>query len=161
MAGKMSVQELSRAIAGSVNRYQGSYLEVGILGDDANRPKELRDGATSTHATLGEVAHMLHYGTTNIPARPFLEIPIERRRAQVVQVLTRATAAVADQRMTELRALALIGEYVVGVIKDEIANRIPPPNAPSTIRKKGSDVPLIDVGQLRQSVSYQVRKIGA
>ena len=34
------------------------------------------------------------------------------------------------------------------------------PNAPSTIRKKGSDKPLIDTGQLRQGVSYKICRKG-
>lgn len=35
---------------------------------------------------------------------------------------------------------------------------IPPPNAPSTVRRKGFNSPLIETGSLRSSISYQVRK---
>ena len=34
-------------------------------------------------------------------------------------------------------------------------------NAPSTIRKKKSDKPLIDTGKMRQSVKYVIRKKGS
>ena len=32
------------------------------------------------------------------------------------------------------------------------------PNAPYTVAKKGSSTPLIDSGQLRQSISWEVKK---
>jgi hypothetical protein len=51
-------------------------------------------------------------------------------------------------------ALEAFGGYVVGLMQQRIADRIPPKNAPYTIAKKGSDVPLIDKGQLRGSITY-------
>ena len=35
---------------------------------------------------------------------------------------------------------------------------IPPPNAPSTVARKGSSATLIDTGALRQAITYSVRK---
>jgi hypothetical protein len=49
----------------------------------------------------------------------------------------------------------------VGVIKQRIANGIAPPNSPYTIARKGSSKPLIDTGQLRNSITYQVEIGGA
>jgi hypothetical protein len=58
--------------------------------------------------------------------------------------------------MPPLMAYGRIGMVAVGDVQRRIVQRIPPPNAPSTIAKKGSDVPLIDTGRLRQSVDYTV-----
>jgi len=42
--------------------------------------------------------------------------------------------------------------------KDYIAGGVPPPNAPSTIRRKGSSLPLVDTGSMMNSITYAVRK---
>lgn len=155
----MALEAAKRAIAGAVAAYQGSYLEVGIVGKAAEQPKTLHDGSVSVKVTLGEVAHWLHFGTSTIPARPFIDIAFRRDRAAIRMIISRAARAVASGRMTERQALSTIGEYLAGVIKEEIANRMPPPNAPSTIARKKSDVPLIDEGQLIGSISYEIVSI--
>ena len=54
--------------------------------------------------------------------------------------------------------------YVADVYKRQVQHQMVEgefvPNAPSTIRKKGSDKPLIDTGQLRQGVSYKICRKG-
>ena len=45
-------------------------------------------------------------------------------------------------------------------VQKEIVDGSFEPNAESTIKKKGSDKPLIDTGTMRQSVTYVVRKVG-
>ena len=56
-------------------------------------------------------------------------------------------------QMDELKKLSVHVGYQAGVAPSE-------PNAPSTIRKKGSDKPLIDTGRLRQSVNYVIKPKG-
>jgi len=34
------------------------------------------------------------------------------------------------------------------------------PNSPRTVKRKGSDRPLIDTGQLRKSITYVIRNTG-
>ena len=47
-----------------------------------------------------------------------------------------------------------------GIVQKTIKEGSFVPNAPSTIRKKGSDKPLIDTGRLRQSVNYHIKPKG-
>ena len=58
--------------------------------------------------------------------------------------------------MTLPRALGLLGARMSADMKMTIKNRIPPPLQPETIRRKGSDVPLIDTGQLINSITWAV-----
>jgi hypothetical protein len=44
-------------------------------------------------------------------------------------------------------------------MQQRIADRIDPPNAASTIKRKGSSVPLIDEGILRTSILGQVERL--
>ena len=48
-----------------------------------------------------------------------------------------------------------------GLIQRKIVDGTFEPNAPSTIRKKGSSRPLIDTGRMRQSVNFIIRRKGA
>jgi len=54
------------------------------------------------------------------------------------------------------RSLRRLGSVAVGDVQRTIRDIKQPPNAPSTIRKKGSDNPLIDTGRLRQSIEYAI-----
>lgn len=49
----------------------------------------------------------------------------------------------------------------MGLVQEKIESGSYEPNAPSTIRKKKSDKPLIDTGRMRQSVKYVIRKKGS
>jgi hypothetical protein len=59
----------------------------------------------------------------------------------------------AIQPRTALRAL---GEEGAGLIKKSIEEFFTPGLRPRTIKKKGSDKPLIDRGQMVESVSFEV-----
>lgn len=130
------------------------HIAVGVLGE---RAASLHDGA-GKDVTVGDVAHWNYYGTTTISARPFIAIAFERHRDEIEKVLARATRGVLEEKLSAERALELVGEFAVGLVKQAIADGIPPPNAQSTIEQKGSSTPLIGVtGQLRGSVTSQVR----
>lgn len=109
-----------------------------------------------TNAELGAV---LEHGTTDghIPARPFLRGTVDARESRYRKLLRGAADAVASGRMPLAQALGLVGEVVVGDVKQAIADGVPPPNAESTVIAKGSGKPLIDQGQLRNSITYDVR----
>ena len=57
-------------------------------------------------------------------------------------------------------ALEALGVFGKGLVQEKISTGDFEPNAPSTIRKKGSDKPLIDTGRLRQSVNYVIKPKG-
>lgn len=64
-------------------------------------------------------------------------------------------------RQTAEQSLKQIGVFGVGLVQEKIESGSYEPNAPSTIRKKKSDKPLIDTGKMRQSVKYVIRKKGS
>ena len=57
------------------------------------------------------------------------------------------------------KALELIGLFVKGLIQGRMSAGIPPPLKASTIARKGSSKPLINTGQLRASIDYEVREV--
>ncbi|MNC14512.1 hypothetical protein D3C75_622910 [compost metagenome] len=52
--------------------------------------------------------------------------------------------------------LEAVGVVAVGSVKAYMTELKTPPNAASTVHKKGSSNPLIDSGAMRQSVTHQV-----
>lgn len=46
------------------------------------------------------------------------------------------------------------------MIQKEIVNGDFVPNSPETIKRKGSDKPLIDTGRMRQSINYVIQEKG-
>jgi hypothetical protein len=55
------------------------------------------------------------------------------------------------------KTLALVGEAVAGQLRQEIVDTNAPSNAPSTIRRKGFDKPLVETSHLLNSIDYEVK----
>lgn len=113
-------------------------------------------GSYEDGLTIATVAAVNNFGSADgrIPARPFLQPPIEdgapmyRRLAEVM--LPRVLSGEMEMRTL----LEQMGNLAEGHVKQYITDLRTPPNAQSTIDKKGSDNPLIDTGFLRQSIRY-------
>ena len=58
------------------------------------------------------------------------------------------------------QALGLIGEKINDDLKSSIVGWQDPPNAPSTVAKKGFNKPLVDIGDMLRSTTYRVRMEG-
>ena len=102
--------------------------------------------------TLEEVALWNEFGTERIPPRPFLQNAQKSAVARCNKLV--------QARMEENEDLEQIAKEIGLVLQDEIKQQITRgqfvPNAPATIRRKGSSRPLIDTGNLRQSVHWGI-----
>ena len=106
--------------------------------------------------SLVDVVAYNEYGTSRMPARPFMKQSFEnhedRLQAACEQVLKEMSEGATAQE-----ALNRLGVFLKGLVQEEIVEGGFAPNAESTIRQKGSAQPLIDTGFMRQSVQYEVR----
>ena len=98
-------------------------------------------------------------GTHPIPSRPFLRQSVDDNEDQIRAFCARQAVKIARGGTAE-EALKKIGIQMKGIVQKTIRDGHFVPNAPSTIRKKGSDKPLIDTGRLRQSVNYHIKPKG-
>lgn len=91
--------------------------------------------------------------TIKIPPRPFFRKTIAENSSewgkQVAQLL-KANNYDADAALNEL------GDHIKGQLTESILSYEDPPNAPSTIRKKGFNAPLRDTGTMARSIDYEV-----
>jgi hypothetical protein len=136
-----------------------------------------------THTTDGQdvsdLARTLSFGSANIPARPFLEeginsvqpelkAAIEEHYRNIVNAKDWETQSKRDPKGLKKIAVIAVGGVKKLVLSDHYKSTVP--NAESTIyqkskkNKKGeitglSDKPLIDTGQMINSVTYVINGV--
>lgn len=132
------------------------------LEDVLERVRQRRRNAKQAESglTLAELATILHFGTENghIPARPFLTLAFDKHRDELVEMGGKLIGGILDGKMTVEKALNILGASLANFAKREITDGsgVPPPNAPSTVRRKGSDRPLVDTGRLLGAINWSV-----
>ena len=109
-----------------------------------------------TASDILERAIYVHFGTAQIPERPFLDTALLNNQRRIARLLTDAAATVARGELDAEGALDRVALAVVGMVQREITELRNPPNAPSTIAAKGSSNPLIDTGEMRAAVRHTV-----
>ena len=107
-----------------------------------------------------DVAAWNELGTSRgIPSRPFIRNTVDLHGDEINQVLDQMVKQILKGQTAE-QVLRSMGVYLKGQMQEEIKNGEYVPNAPETIKKKGSEKPLIDTGRLRSSVQYQIKEKG-
>ena len=145
-----SVRVVDRGARALLTRLRASAtaVEVGVLGADA--AKEESEGVT-----VADVARWAEFGIGQ-PQRRWLGGWIDENQAALLERVRIESRAVIAGDRTKPEALARLGLWIQGGIQQRIANGIEPPNAESTVERKGSSTPLIDKGQLRSSIANRV-----
>lgn len=103
---------------------------------------------------VAQVALIQEYGdpSHNIPPRPFMKWTVYKNAKKWKEQIRRLIYDTMSLKAT----LEDIGPVVAEDIQDMITDWSEPPNAQSTVKQKGFNNPLIDSGQLRDSVRYKV-----
>lgn len=106
------------------------------------------------------VAAVNEFGSADgkIPERSFLRAGLRKNFYAITRLNVSSLREVAEGTMTAEVALARTGAVAAGGVQKYIPEGVFIPNAPSTVKKKGSDKPLIDSGHLRQSITYVVEE---
>jgi len=106
--------------------------------------------------SVAMIAAIQEYGApgAGTPPRPFF-------RNMIAEKSNEWPKAIADLLKANgydaAKTLALTGEGVKGQLQQSIVDTNTPPNAPSTIARKGSAKPLVDTGHMLNSVDYEVK----
>lgn len=140
---------------------RGAHVRVGFL-EDAQYPAT--DNGKRLH--VAQVAFWNNYGTTrvvgdgkkgervvHVPARPFMQRVVESKSPRWGQLLG---AALKKADYDAEKALAIAGEVIQGQVRQTIRDWTQPPNAESTVERKGFNKPLTDTQLMLRSVDYQV-----
>jgi hypothetical protein len=118
-----------------------SAVYVGVLSSAKSRGEELGNA---------ELASIHEYGTSTIPARPFLG-PSTRVNAKKYAALLAKVKDINDLEKIGLQAVADVQQFIRDGTGMATLNS-------ATVAAKGSSSPLIDTGQLLRSINFEVKK---
>lgn len=133
-------------------KFKGAATIVGY--PEGESGTERHDNAGISLASLAAVHE---YGSTarNIPERPFQRDTFERTKNHIQKVILNEFSKVLTNKQGAKKALAAVGEWYTGQMKNTLKKGSFTPLSIKTIAKKGSSKPLIDTGQLRNSITHK------
>lgn len=124
----------------------GRELTVGIY-----------EGEIATYAAANE------FGTEHIPARPFFSTAMDQNGPAHAALLERQLGRVIASGANPDAALFALGVKVRSDVMRSIRDWTTPPNAPSTVERKGENNPLVDKGAagMMGAVNFKVGTPGS
>ena len=159
----VSVTRSGPGIAGlakALDRIKRSDVLVGIPAPKASRNRSRGKGSVINNA---EALFIFSKGSPlrGQPPRPVLEPAVEANKQLITKHLEAAASAVLEQKPEGAeRELKRAGIIASNAAKRRLSKEFLAPNAPSTIRHKGSDTPGVDLGEMRRAISYVIRENG-
>lgn len=154
MAPKNTVKDIDRGFGALLERSLGqAELTVGVHADEGEDTHDEADGLT-----VLDVATIHEFGL-GVPRRSFIADWADEADVAHKAQLKKMAKAVLDGKVASVdQGLERLGSLYVGEVQKRMASGIDPPLADSTIKKKGSSVPLISTGQMRSAVLAKVEK---
>ena len=122
-------------------------VKVGILGAKGNATHQ------GTDLTVVEIGSFHEFGL-GVPKRSFIRDWFDLNEQDLKRDMKQVARRVLKGSKLK-KELDRFGLKAVGSIQERIASNIPPPLSDETKQRKGSNVALIDTGQLRSSISHQ------
>jgi hypothetical protein len=142
----------------AANLAKASSVDVGFQ----NGATEKNGKSVALIAALNEYGHGIgaNPGEGNpdtrqqVPPRPFFRNAISNNKSKWP---TNLATALKSNDYDAAKALGLVGQEIKEEIEISIESNTPPPNAPSTVARKGFDRTLIDTGVMKNSVTAVVK----
>lgn len=144
-----------------------TYIEVGILGTesaDILMIASVHEFGCSIKVTDKMRGYLHHIGIhlkadtleIKIPERSFIRAGYDENKVAIYTSAEDLLEKVVNLELSTDAFFNALGEYAVGLIQEYLTKLKDPPNHPATIANKKSSNPLIDTGQLRDSITYRV-----
>lgn len=139
------------ALEAKIATLRGLGVVVGVTAKTNGRSGEFSNAELAAIHEFGSPAH-------NIPERSFLRKPLISNAAVIANLAKNAVGKFITGQITAEAALGALGEEAKNISRVAITEGITPTLKPATIKRKKSTKPLIDTGQLLNSITYEVRK---
>ena len=133
----------------SMRKMDAKAVKIGIqAGDKTSDGKE----------DLAYVASLHEFGSPGgkIPERSFIRTAIDSNERKIDSLFDKLALKILNGSVSARSALDVMGLAVTGMIQEQITDGDYVPLAPATIKRKGSDKPLIDTGHMRQSIRHVI-----
>lgn len=143
-----TAQQGLRDLAKAIDSISQKNVYIGVIGNNAGREGEINNA---------QLMAIHEFGTEHIPERAPIRKTMAKNGDNYGVMFEKAIMGVLEGKSDADLILNRIGAQVAGDVVGEIQSGVGPELAPSTIKRKGSDRPLIDTGALVQSISYEVK----
>ena len=104
------------------------------------------------------IAAVHEFGSEHVPERSFMRTSLGANRNKRKALNEQNLKKILNGGMSVDAALGQLGLMASSDIKEQIKNGSFAPLKAATIKRKGSSKPLVDTGQMRQSVTYELEK---
>lgn len=157
------------AVTASVRRVRHKPLPKAIKG-----PRRVKVGFPAGQADSDVIARAFYneFGTKGsgkpfmtkrgggfggpVPERPFMRNAMRNNRGKYRLELKSSAIKILRGETALATVLSKLGVIAQGDVEMEITTFSSPPNSPLTVKLKGSNKPLIDSGEMRGAVQYEV-----
>ena len=147
MAGVIDRDLGFNRIMRDLEKLDGMEIVAGMLKDS---------GKADNGASYVDIATWNEYGTRRIPSRPFIRISADTNRQAWAKMAQQCVNDVIDGD-SPAEAAKVVGHRMVEDIRKVFGDTSKlKANAPSTIKKKGRNEPLVDSGEMRKRVNFRV-----
>jgi hypothetical protein len=144
--GMLNIQKMLKGL-------RKTTLSVGVFSDAVNST-----GKNTSYAA--DYAITNEYGDDHVPERSFMRSTLDEKQEEWSKLMGDVLADTTDGKRNIEREIYKIGAIARKDIIAKIDSNINPPNAPSTLKKKGKgkNKTLIDQGVLRNSIEARIGK---
>ena len=109
--------------------------------------------------TVASIGFINEFGQGIIPERSFMRSTIQAEKRKIIILQKKLLKQIVLGAMSQDKALGLIGEFLSDKIRQKIVKIRSPKNADSTLIAKAPKTnPLINTGQLKNSITYEVNR---
>lgn len=157
----MSKAKVSVRILKDIDPKAIDRLKQRLVGDNRIVNVGVPEGKREADGTpVARLAAVHEFGSPkqNIPERPFLRVTVRENARNYVRLNRINLVKMLRGQMTVDRALGQLGEMAKGDVQRKIGTGPFTPLQQATIDRKGSSKPLIDTGQLVQSITWVLGK---
>lgn len=156
MAGVLDIDLGWSRILKELSKTKNSYVKVGVQEGDMHKPSD-KGSKPKTTVSMATVAMANEFGAPSkgIPARSYLRSTYDESLSEIGVLVEAEYLKILEGKRTAEKSLDLLGEVLQKRVQSKITKLRDPPNKPATIKRKNdSSNPLIDTGQLRNSIRY-------
>jgi len=152
-------------IINEIEKMSRSYVKIGVFADKRTKAQSQINSNTGqkrekkANESMVDIAFKNEFGTNGpprIPARSFVRSTYDENLQRLIKIQNAEFDKIVAGKTTVYKSLSAQGIWMQNKIQTKITTLKTPPNSPRTIAIKGSSNPLIDFGQLRDSISYEV-----
>lgn len=157
-----------QSIERELQKLAASHVLVGIQEGTVTKAQDMpvspqRTGPNSQNVrhkeggqSMAYIGAVNEFGLEGIPARPFIGPAIDNNRSLIIRMMESEFDNIITGKSHADKVYTVLGKEVTELIHQQILDVHWPPLSQSWVDEKGSSKPLIDFGQMYDSINYRI-----